>query len=182
MGRAIVCNPKVFLMDEPLSNLDAKLRGQMRVEIASLYHKLNSTFIYVTHDQTEAMTLGTRIVVMKDGVVQQVDTPERLFRYPANQFVAGFIGTPPMNFAEAVVKYDPTVFSLLAYLICHCSFSRAVTKLNLGIAYAIWCSVGILVTAAISRVLFGERVSPAGNVGMALILVGCIVMNLSGSR
>ncbi len=94
-------------MDEPLSNLDAKLRGQMRVEIASLYHKLNSTFIYVTHDQTEAMTLGTRIVVMKDGVVQQVDTPERLFRYPANQFVAGFIGTPPMNFAEAVVKYEP---------------------------------------------------------------------------
>ena len=155
MGRAIVCNPKVFLMDEPLSNLDAKLRGQMRVEIASLYHKLNSTFIYVTHDQTEAMTLGTRIVVMKDGVVQQVDTPERLFRYPANQFVAGFIGTPPMNFAEAVVKYDPTVFSLLAYLICHCSFSR---------------------------VLLGERVSPVGNVGMALILVGCIVMNLFGSR
>ena len=107
MGRAIVRNPRVFLMDEPLSNLDAKLRGQMRVEIASLYHKLNSTFIYVTHDQTEAMTLGTRIVVMKDGVVQQVDTPERLFRYPANQFVAGFIGTPPMNFAEAVVKYEP---------------------------------------------------------------------------
>ncbi len=106
MGRAIVRNPKVFLMDEPLSNLDAKLRGQMRVEIARLYHKLNCTFIYVTHDQTEAMTLGTRIVVMKDGVVQQVDTPERLFRYPANQFVAGFIGTPPMNFTEAVVKYD----------------------------------------------------------------------------
>lgn len=107
LGRAMVRNPAVFLLDEPLSNLDAKLRGQMRVEIASLYHKLNSTFIYVTHDQTEAMTLGTRIVVMKDGVVQQVDTPERLFRYPANQFVAGFIGTPPMNFAEAVVKYDP---------------------------------------------------------------------------
>ena len=106
MGRAIVRNPKVFLMDEPLSNLDAKLRGQMRVEIARLYHKLNCTFIYVTHDQTEAMTLGTRIVVMKDGVVQQVDTPERLFRYPANQFVAGFIGTPPMNFTEVVVKYD----------------------------------------------------------------------------
>ena len=106
MGRAIVRNPKVFLMDEPLSNLDAKLRGQMRVEIARLYHKLNCTFIYVTHDQTEAMTLGTRIVVMKDGVVQQVDTPERLFRYPANQFVAGFIGTPPMNFTEAVVRYD----------------------------------------------------------------------------
>lgn len=105
MGRAIVRNPKVFLMDEPLSNLDAKLRGQMRVEIASLHHRLESTFIYVTHDQTEAMTLGTRIVVMKDGVVQQVDTPQNLFRYPANQFVAGFIGTPPMNFMEGVFEY-----------------------------------------------------------------------------
>ena len=105
MGRAIVRNPKVFLMDEPLSNLDAKLRGQMRVEIASLHHRLESTFIYVTHDQTEAMTLGTRIVVMKDGVVQQVDTPQNLFRYPENQFVAGFIGTPPMNFMEGVFEY-----------------------------------------------------------------------------
>lgn len=104
MGRAIVRNPKVFLMDEPLSNLDAKLRGQMRVEIASLYHKLNSTFIYVTHDQTEAMTLGTRIVVMRDGQIQQVDTPQRLFLYPANQFVAGFIGTPPMNFQKGVIR------------------------------------------------------------------------------
>ncbi len=105
MGRAIVRNPKVFLMDEPLSNLDAKLRGQMRVEIASLHHRLESTFIYVTHDQTEAMTLGTRIVVMKDGVIQQVDTPQNLFRYPANQFVAGFIGTPPMNFIEGAFEY-----------------------------------------------------------------------------
>ena len=105
MGRAIVRNPKVFLMDEPLSNLDAKLRGQMRVEIASLHHRLESTFIYVTHDQTEAMTLGTRIVVMKDGVIQQVDTPQNLFRYPANQFVAGFIGTPPMNFLPGVFEY-----------------------------------------------------------------------------
>ncbi len=104
MGRAIVRNPQVFLMDEPLSNLDAKLRGQMRVEIASLYQKLDSTFIYVTHDQTEAMTLGTRIVVMKDGIIQQVDSPQRLFHYPANQFVAGFIGTPPMNFMEGVVR------------------------------------------------------------------------------
>lgn len=106
MGRAIVRKPKVFLMDEPLSNLDAKLHGQMRVEIARLYHQLNTTFIYVTHDQTEAMTLGTRIVVMKDGVVQQVDTPERLFRYPANQFVAGFIGTPPMNFLSGNVAFE----------------------------------------------------------------------------
>lgn len=106
MGRAIVRNPKVFLMDEPLSNLDAKLRGQMRVEIARLYHQLDSTFIYVTHDQTEAMTLGTRIVVMKDGEIQQIDTPQRLFHYPANQFVAGFIGTPPMNFMDGVVKKE----------------------------------------------------------------------------
>lgn len=102
MGRAIVRNPKVFLMDEPLSNLDAKLRGQMRVEIAGLYQKLNTTFIYVTHDQTEAMTLGTRIVVMKDGAIQQIDTPQRLFNYPVNRFVAGFIGTPPMNFIEGI--------------------------------------------------------------------------------
>ena len=106
MGRAIVRNPKVFLMDEPLSNLDAKLRGQMRVEIARLYNQLDTTFIYVTHDQTEAMTLGTRIVVMKDGIVQQVDTPENLFRYPANKFVAGFIGTPPMNMTEMDVAAD----------------------------------------------------------------------------
>ncbi|MDO5146458.1 MAG: sn-glycerol-3-phosphate ABC transporter ATP-binding protein UgpC [Eubacteriales bacterium] len=107
MGRAIVRNPKVFLMDEPLSNLDAKLRGQMRVEIADLYHKLGTTFIYVTHDQTEAMTLGTRIVVMKDGVIQQVDSPQNLYHKPANQFVAGFIGTPPMNFIEGVVNFAP---------------------------------------------------------------------------
>lgn len=106
MGRAIIRNPKVFLMDEPLSNLDAKLRGQMRVEIARLYHQLDSTFIYVTHDQTEAMTLGTRIVVMKEGEIQQVDTPQRLFNEPENQFVAGFIGTPPMNFLDGIVKAE----------------------------------------------------------------------------
>lgn len=101
MGRAIVRRPKAFLMDEPLSNLDAKLRNQMRNEIRNLYKKLNTTFIYVTHDQVEAMTLGTRIVVMKDSVIQQVDTPERLYCYPVNMFVAGFIGTPQMNFLEA---------------------------------------------------------------------------------
>ena len=110
MGRAIVRNPKVFLMDEPLSNLDAKLRGQMRVEIAALHHKLKSTFIYVTHDQTEAMTLGTRIVVMKDGVIQQVDTPQNLFQYPCNKFVAGFIGTPVMNFVDGIVKKEEEIY------------------------------------------------------------------------
>ncbi|MBQ6820746.1 MAG: sn-glycerol-3-phosphate ABC transporter ATP-binding protein UgpC [Clostridium sp.] len=97
MGRAIVRSPKVFLMDEPLSNLDAKLRVQMRIEISKLYNELNTTFIYVTHDQTEAMTLGTRIVVMKDGIVQQVASPTEIYNHPANLFVAGFIGSPQMN-------------------------------------------------------------------------------------
>lgn len=104
MGRAIVRNPKVFLMDEPLSNLDAKLRVQMRIEIAKLHERLGATIIYVTHDQTEAMTLGTRIVVMKDGIVQQVDTPKNLYNNPANLFVAGFIGSPQMNFMDALVN------------------------------------------------------------------------------
>lgn len=97
MGRAIVRSPKVFLMDEPLSNLDAKLRVQMRIEISKLYNELNTTFIYVTHDQTEAMTLGTRIVVMQDGIVQQVASPTEIYNHPANLFVAGFIGSPQMN-------------------------------------------------------------------------------------
>ena len=105
MGRAIVRSPKVFLMDEPLSNLDAKLRVQMRSEISKLHQRLQTTFIYVTHDQTEAMTLGTRIVVLKDGIIQQVDTPQHLYNKPNNLFVAGFIGSPQMNFIDAnVVK------------------------------------------------------------------------------
>ncbi len=105
MGRAIVRNPKVFLMDEPLSNLDAKLRVQMRIEISKLHQNLQTTIVYVTHDQTEAMTLGTRIVVMKDGVIQQVDSPQNLYNMPNNLFVAGFIGSPQMNMIEAnVVK------------------------------------------------------------------------------
>ena len=106
MGRAIVRDPKVFLMDEPLSNLDAKLRVQMRTEISKLHERLGATIIYVTHDQTEAMTLGTRIVVMKDGVVQQVDTPQNLYNAPGNLFVAGFIGSPQMNFLDATVKVN----------------------------------------------------------------------------
>ncbi|MBC5682534.1 MULTISPECIES: ABC transporter ATP-binding protein [Clostridia] len=106
MGRAIVRNPKVFLMDEPLSNLDAKLRVQMRIEISKLHENLGATIIYVTHDQTEAMTLGTRIVVMKDGIVQQVDTPQNLYNSPCNQFVAGFIGSPQMNFMDALVNVN----------------------------------------------------------------------------
>ena len=104
IGRAIVRVPKVFLMDEPLSNLDAKLRNQMRAEIILLREKIQTTFVYVTHDQTEAMTLGDRIVIMKDGYVMQVGTPQDLFNHPANLFVAGFIGTPQMNFFEAQLK------------------------------------------------------------------------------
>ena len=104
MGRAIVRDPKVFLMDEPLSNLDAKLRVQMRIEIAKLHQNLGTTIIYVTHDQTEAMTLGTRIVVLKDGYIQQVDTPQNLYDKPQNLFVAGFMGSPQMNFLDAEVE------------------------------------------------------------------------------
>jgi len=104
LGRAIVREPKVFLMDEPLSNLDAKLRVQMRTEISKLHQKLQTTIIYVTHDQTEAMTMGTRIVVMKDGYIQQVDTPQSLYERPNNMFVAGFIGSPQMNFINARVE------------------------------------------------------------------------------
>ena len=103
MGRAIVREPKVFLMDEPLSNLDAKLRVQMRTEISKLHQRLQTTFVYVTHDQTEAMTLGTRIVVLKDGIIQQVDSPAKLYGQPDNLFVAGFIGSPQMNFIETKV-------------------------------------------------------------------------------
>ena len=106
LGRAIVRHPKVFLMDEPLSNLDAKLRVQMRTEITKLYRKLQTTFIYVTHDQVEAMTMGTRIVVMKDGVIQQVDSPINIYNNPANLFVAGFIGSPQMNFLEGNIEKD----------------------------------------------------------------------------
>ena len=104
LGRAIVRGPKVFLLDEPLSNLDAKLRTSMRSEIVKLHQRLKTTFVYVTHDQIEAMTMGTRIVVMKDGVIQQVDTPTNIFNYPSNTFVAGFIGTPQMNFFDVKVK------------------------------------------------------------------------------
>ena len=103
LGRAIVREPKVFLLDEPLSNLDAKLRAQMRTELSKLHKKLGTTFIYVTHDQTEAMTMADRIVVMKDGLIQQVDSPTNLYNKPVNVFVAGFIGTPQMNFVESKI-------------------------------------------------------------------------------
>ena len=112
LGRAIVRDPKVFLLDEPLSNLDAKLRANMRTEISKLYQRLGTTFIYVTHDQTEAMTMGTRIVVMKDGFIQQVDTPQHLYDMPCNEFVAGFIGSPQMNFVDAKLVKEGGKFAL----------------------------------------------------------------------
>lgn len=117
LGRAIVRNPKVFLMDEPLSNLDAKLRVQMRSEIKKLHEKLQTTFIYVTHDQTEALTMGDRIVVLDKGVIQQVDTPEAIYYSPANTFVGGFLGSPSMNFIRTkiengTVKFNDTVVYL----------------------------------------------------------------------
>ncbi|MET3574252.1 ABC transporter ATP-binding protein [Bhargavaea ullalensis] len=104
LGRAIVRDAKLFLMDEPLSNLDAKLRFQMRAEISKLHHRLKTTTVYVTHDQTEAMTMATRIVIMKDGVIQQVGSPKEVYDYPANQFVGGFIGSPAMNFFEGKLE------------------------------------------------------------------------------
>ncbi len=112
LGRAIVRDPKVFLLDEPLSNLDAKLRAQTRTVISKLHKRLGTTFIYVTHDQTEAMTMGDRIVVMKDGFVQQVDTPQNLYDLPVNEFVAGFMGSPQMNFIDATVGQKGDGFTL----------------------------------------------------------------------
>ncbi|MBR5262946.1 MAG: sn-glycerol-3-phosphate ABC transporter ATP-binding protein UgpC [Clostridia bacterium] len=115
LGRAMVRSPSVFLLDEPLSNLDAKLRTTMRTQIKKLHKRLGTTFIYVTHDQTEAMTMGDRIVVMKDGVIQQADTPQQLYDKPFNMFVAGFIGSPQMNFLDAVVSIrDGRIYLILA--------------------------------------------------------------------
>ena len=110
IGRAIVRAPKVMLMDEPLSNLDAKLRNEMRAEIIKLRQRINTTFMYVTHDQTEAMTLGDRIVIMKDGYIQQIGTPQEVFNHPSNLFVAGFIGMPVMNFFDAELKREQNKF------------------------------------------------------------------------
>ena len=129
LGRAIVREPKVFLLDEPLSNLDAKLRAQMRTEISKLHQRLGTTFIYVTHDQTEAMTMGTRIVVMKSGIIQQVDTPQNLYLYPCNLFVAGFIGSPQMNFIDAVVLKEGDDFFV--------EYGTEDTKTRAGVKYKI---------------------------------------------
>lgn len=113
LGRAIVREPKVFLLDEPLSNLDAKLRAQMRTELSKLHKRLGTTFIYVTHDQVEAMTMGTRIIVMKDGLIQQVDSPQKLYESPKNVFVAGFIGSPQMNFIDCRLEKHDNKFIIL---------------------------------------------------------------------
>ncbi|MBR3908620.1 MAG: sn-glycerol-3-phosphate ABC transporter ATP-binding protein UgpC [Clostridia bacterium] len=129
LGRAIVREPKVFLLDEPLSNLDAKLRAQMRTEISKLHQRLGTTFIYVTHDQTEAMTMASRIVVMKSGVIQQVDTPQNLYLYPCNLFVAGFIGSPQMNFIDAVIVKDGDKYFV--------EFGSEDTKTRAGVKYKI---------------------------------------------
>ena len=129
LGRAIVREPKVFLLDEPLSNLDAKLRAQMRTELSKIHQKLGTTFIYVTHDQTEAMTMADRIVVMKDGFIQQVDTPQRLYDFPCNTFVAGFIGSPQMNFIESVLIKKGDKF--------YVQFGSEDTKTKRGIKYDI---------------------------------------------
>ncbi len=123
VGRAIVRKPAVFLFDEPLSNLDAKLRVQMRTEISKLHQALQATIVYVTHDQVEAMTMGTRIVVMKDGLIQQVSDPLTLYDYPNNKFVAGFIGSPPMNFIDAIVVKDGS-----NYVIKTSTFKIAIPK------------------------------------------------------
>ncbi len=129
LGRAIVREPKVFLLDEPLSNLDAKLRAQMRTEISKLHQRLGTTFIYVTHDQTEAMTMATRIVVMKSGIIQQVDTPQNLYLYPCNLFVAGFIGSPQMNFIEAKILKEGNDFFV--------EFGSEDTKTRAGVKYKV---------------------------------------------
>ncbi|MDO7785897.1 ABC transporter ATP-binding protein [Desulforamulus aquiferis] len=125
LGRAMVRKPKVFLMDEPLSNLDAQLRTQMRIEIAKLHKNLETTFVYVTHDQTEAMTMGTRIVVMKDGLIQQIDNPQRIYDRPVNRFVAGFIGSPKMNFLEAlIIEQNGRIFAKVADSLLLVSIAR----------------------------------------------------------
>ena len=129
LGRAIVREPKVFLLDEPLSNLDAKLRAQMRTEISKLHQKLGTSLIYVTHDQTEAMTMGTRIGVMKDGLIQQCDAPQVLYDKPCNMFVAGFIGSPQMNFIEGKVLKDGEDFFV--------EYGSEDTKTRAGVKYKI---------------------------------------------
>ncbi len=142
VGRAIVRHPKVFLFDEPLSNLDAKLRVQMRTEISKLHQTLGATMIYVTHDQTEAMTMGDRIVVMKDGIIQQIDTPLNLYNHPANKFVAGFIGSPSMNFIQGKLYDDNGLsFSSIGNKLNFRLNDSHLKKLNNFIGKSIWIGI-----------------------------------------
>lgn len=130
LGRAIVRDPKVFLLDEPLSNLDAKLRGVMRKELAQLHQRLNATMIYVTHDQVEALTLADRIVVMKDGYIQQVGTPKEIYDNPANVYVGGFMGTPPMNFFEGSIEGQQFVYGEHKIDISHNNMAKRLNELG----------------------------------------------------
>jgi multiple sugar transport system ATP-binding protein len=147
MGRAIVRNPDVFLFDEPLSNLDAKLRGQMRVEIKRLHQRVRTTVIYVTHDQVEAMTLADRIVIMRDGYVEQVGTPSEVFDRPANTFVAGFIGSPPMNQLDATVASEG---------------GRAVARLADGVAVPLPADIRVTAGQEIVLGFRPESLAPKG--------------------
>jgi multiple sugar transport system ATP-binding protein len=150
MGRAIVRNPDVFLFDEPLSNLDAKLRGQMRVEIKKLHQRVQTTVIYVTHDQVEAMTLADRIVIMRDGHIEQVGTPSEVFERPANVFVAGFIGSPPMNQLDGEITYES---------------GRPVARLADGVVIPVPANVAAMVVAG-QKVVIGfrpESLAPKGH-------------------
>jgi multiple sugar transport system ATP-binding protein len=142
VGRAIVRKPKVFLFDEPLSNLDAKLRVQMRTQISILHHTLNATMIYVTHDQTEAMTMGNRIVIMKDGVIHQVDTPLNLYNLPVNKFVAGFIGSPSMNFIEGeIIDDNGIIFKSSGNELCIKLLEKQEDKFKTYINKNIWLGI-----------------------------------------
>lgn len=142
LGRAMVRNPEVFLLDEPLSNLDAKLRTEMRSQITKLHKQLGTTFVYVTHDQTEAMTMGDRIVVMKDGIIQQVDTPQNLYNIPCNKFVAGFIGSPEMNFIDAKIsKEGDDLFANFGQFKVKVSATQATSELKNYVGKNVWMGV-----------------------------------------
>ncbi len=168
IGRAIVREPKVFLMDEPLSNLDAKLRNQMRAELIKMRERVNTTFIYVTHDQTEAMTLGDRIVIMKDGFIQQIGTPSQVFNHPGNLFVAGFIGTPQMNFFDAELikqsdKYEVELHGVKVELpeaMCKALAQKGRTsmKITLGIRpeHIQVSNLGVVATVDVSEMMGSE--------------------------
>jgi len=179
IGRAIVRNPQVFLMDEPLSNLDAKLRNQMRGELIRLRQRLNTTFVYVTHDQTEAMTLGDRIVVMKDGFVQQIGTPKEVFETPANAFVAGFIGTPQMNFFSGKLLRGSNAYVLEVGGMCIPLNADTQQRLLEKDVPACMVTVGVR-PEFIRHAAPGEQFIP-GTIEMCEILGSVIYLHVSGA-